>query len=63
MTLIYGDPNPVHLRLVAAVAKHKEESLAGIDGEHPEEGADLRLDPEQVVEDEIIRDFAVHVME
>jgi hypothetical protein len=57
-----SDPNSVHLGLVLAVAEHEEQFLAGIDREHPEERADLHLDREQVVQNEIKRYLAVHFL-
>jgi len=60
MTFVHGDPDPVHFGLVAAVSKHEEELLARVDREHPKERADLRLDREQVVQNEIKRYLAVH---
>jgi hypothetical protein len=62
VAFVEGDPDPVHLGLVAAVAKHEEELLTGIDREHPEEGADLRLDREKIVENKVEWYFAVHGM-
>jgi hypothetical protein len=62
VAFVQSDPDPIHFRLVAAVAEHEEEFLTGIDREHPEKRADVRLDPEKIVKYKIERYFAVHGM-